>query len=1016
MKTNILKTAASLFLLAVVVLSIIPAPALGGETTATVTFYANGRIYNRETVNVGGTVPVPLAPAVPTGMVSFVGWSAELNGIDKLYDFSMPVTGSLNLFAQYSDKHLVSFKDADGDIFYTRLVEADDFVVPPAAPPSGTDDVFAYWAVGSTYDIYDFSLPVNSNIVLRPVYGNSYYIYFNSMRGTPVDDQLIGEDEKAEKPADPTRAGFKFAFWSKTLDANPGNSAAAYDFSATVTESFTLYAIWEPDSANKPEVKVIIWKEKENLPLLFDKTDVNNYVFHDSFVTWALAGTTIAISESEMNQDHSFRIPTHSEFHRSVPAVVEGDGSTAVNVYYTNKIYTLRFNLNHSSAVMKDENGLSPVIYTNSSNPNEQHSIQVKLGMDVEDIWPLNEVNNFSIYRTDGAGFLFQGWMIPFGLNSWYANNNVIFVSKRQVVTAEMLPSSIFGNGSETGYTLNAYWIDDGQNVDLKYMFEALPEEEKTGVPGVDYVEYDGKLYINSTGHSQLAISTGAAFMLKSIEGKTRLTEYALQFNSTTEELEPIIGTGFTQILIYDRNRHSLNFDTMGGSSIAGHTDILFSEPLSRHVPADPTRTDFVFTGWYEDREYQKPYDLENAVMPNRNLELYAKWEHKGATATFFDQNGGTALGVQNVKLGEAVRPPVNADPYFLEVGTSYVNLGVFRGWYQTLNNGLVVPYNFSNGIEKDVEIYGLYRTSGFKVVYDADGGTGTVPTDAETYKVNALAPVKNAALTKGTMILAGWQEKDKTGIIYYPGSTIKMYGNVNFEAVYANPNSLVNLVYHANHGGSAETITDTVIEGRTYALRDNQTFKRSGYALTGWSEIPGATTPQYSCGEGFLIPVGGTTLYATWEEVQYFTVTFVIRDADQHKGRITSQYEFRVEKGALSVQAIPVAVRPSVDIIPDADGEYKYRFIGWDALPVTIQRDLIVYANFEDLEKGGGTGTGNATVNNGSNGTENTAPPEQGLETPLLPGSPISGNPIVWLFLIAIAVFTFRRMRDRED
>ncbi|MDR2944092.1 MAG: InlB B-repeat-containing protein [Methanosarcinales archaeon] len=996
-------------------MSAVPAFVSAVPSAVTVTYYSNGTQYSEETVNYGEPVSAPLAPAVPAGMTSFIGWSAEINGPENLYDFSVPVSEDLNLFAQFSDKYLISFKDAGGDIYYTRLVEADGYAVPPKAPPSGTDDVFVYWVIDNTYDMYDFSLPVNSNIVLRPVYDNSYYIYFNSMKGMPVEKQFIGAGEKADEPEEPLRAGYNFVFWSTKMDADPNYSGNAYDFSAPIDESLTLYAIWKPDELNKPEVKVIVWNEKEGLPLQFDKMDPKNYVYYDSFVIWELAGSTVEITESEMNQSYDYYIPAHSVFYRSVPAVVEGDGTTAVNVYYTNKIYTLFFNLNDTAAEMTDRGQSPEMTYTNSANPEEQHSIEVKVNMPVEEIWPLNGNDNFSIYKTDSSSS-FQGWMIPLGLNDATGSSSyMIWVSKRMTVTAEMLPDSSYGNGSETGFTLDAYWISNGQDTGLRYMFEALPDEEKTGDAGVDYIEYGGKVYMNST-YSQIALSDGSAFKLKSIEGRTAVTEYALGFNDSSAELEELTGMNFTQYLIYDRMRFSLDFDTMGGSSISGETDIMSGEKLSTYVPAAPTRADYIFVGWYEDREYQKPYDLKNSSMPNRNLELFAKWERAGVTASFFDQDGGTLLGVQNLEYGGSVRPPANTDPYFLEIGTPYENSGIFKGWYQTLSNRLVVPYTFSNSIEKDVEIYGLYKTSGFRVTYDENGGTGKAPTDEETYKLNVLAPVKNASLQKESMILAGWQKIDSTGVIYYPGSTIKMYGNVDFEAVYAHSDSLVNLVYNTNYDGSTETKTDTVIEGRSYALRDDRTFKRSGYVLTGWSETPGATVPQYACGGEFLIPDGGASLYATWEEVQYFTVTFEIRDSEKHKGEITSQYEFKVEKGAPSVQAIPVAVRPSVDIIPDANGEYKYRFTGWDALPTFILKDLIVYANFENLERGGGS-TGGATVVENMAGAEDSGSqaedPMPGYETPLPPENPPR---IIGLFLIAVGFFTFVRKQDQEE
>lgn len=1025
------KKTAGILIAVMLMMSMMPSVVSADPLTVTVTYYSNGMEYSKETLTSGEKASSPIAPAVFAGNVSFAGWSKDPDGINNLYDFSTPVTENLNLYAQFSDKYLVSFKDADGDIFETQFIEAGEKVTPPTAPPSGTTDVFSYWAINGTDDIYDFNLPVNSNIILKPVYGNSYYIDFNSMKGTPVVDQLLAEGEKVSEPADPTRAGYEFAFWSKTMDAEPHITASAYDFSEDVTESFTLYAIWKANETNKPEVKVIIWKEKENLPIQFDKTDPSNFVYHDSFILEEKAGSIISIEENEMNNQYSYYIPEHSEFYRSVPATVEGDGTTSVNVYYTNIVYTINFHLTELNAEMIDSRQSPSKTYVYSENEDEQYSIQVKLNMNIEDIWPVKGHENFTVYLTGGDDPVFYGWTIPYGLNVNIDNpEGTILVSKRSIITAEILPDSTFGNGSETEFTLDAAWVEKMYvvEVDLRYMFEALPEDGKTGVNGEDYVEYNDKLYINNTAYSQKLISDGSLFVPKTIDGKTAVTAEALWFNKTADRLEEHIAGGavIDQYLLYDHIRYTLKFDTTGGSSIADETGIIAGEPLSGYAPADPIRDDYIFIDWYEDTDHLKPFDLENDIMPSRNLELYAGWEHVGVTATFYDRAAGTKLGVQNVELYGPVRQPINSDSYYREVGTAYENLGVFRGWYQTLNNGLVIPYDFTNRIDTNVEIYGLYKTAGFEVTYNANGGAGEVPTDSETYKVNALAPVQNAPLIKDGLALAGWQEADKAGVIYYPGSNIRMYGNVMFEAVYADTDSLVDLIYDANYAESPETKTDKVIEDRVYSLRDNQTFIRSGYILTGWSENPNDITPQYACNSEFLIPAGGTTLYAIWEEADYFTVTFAIRDEDQHKGTIASQYIFQVEKGAASAEAIPAASRPAVDITPDGSGKIKYRFTGWDALPAVIQQSLTVYGNFEDIkESGGGGGTGTAVIRDGTNEgntseENNTSAPapgsETGYEMPIAPGGAVGQAATVVMFPFAIAVFFFLQMRTGKE
>lgn len=53
---------------------------------------------------------VPSAPANPTnGNYTFVGWFYEENGVEKAFDFSMPIAKDLNLYAKWSSNTLVAY-------------------------------------------------------------------------------------------------------------------------------------------------------------------------------------------------------------------------------------------------------------------------------------------------------------------------------------------------------------------------------------------------------------------------------------------------------------------------------------------------------------------------------------------------------------------------------------------------------------------------------------------------------------------------------------------------------------------------------------------------------------------------------------------------------------------------------------------------------------------------------------------------------------------------------------------
>ncbi|MDV0444838.1 hypothetical protein MmiAt1_03820 [Methanimicrococcus sp. At1] len=1026
-------------LITILTAGIVPLAAAGADTHKVSFLYVSGSAYLTQDVEQGAKLGVPLAPAIPAGKLSFIGWSTEKDTFNA-YNFSKPVTSNLALYAHFSDKYMVSFKDADGDIYLFKLAEPGATVAQPQEAPQTTDEsFFLYWTVddgtGADHGSYEFTNPVNSNFVLRPIYGDSFYVYFHSMGGSPVDYQLIDKGDKAVRPEqNPARPGYNFSYWSLKEDAKPtAEDKAAYEYKFTentVAESFTIYAVWDSsEMAYWPEVKVVIWQEIENSAINFDNSDTTdsekdnykNYVYYDSYIYNAEAGKEFNPSQSAV--ETYITPPDHSVFYKISPVVVEGDGSSAVNVYYISKVYTVYFDLAVAGAELK----AGEETYTYDG---DKYSVKAKYNMDLANLWPLNGNDQFEISHST---YLFQGWQPPNGLNS--ETNNVIWVSKRLSLTENMIPSPSYFSDSE--YTVSATWLPSGYNVRLNYMFEALPIElnedgEPVGTFGEDFVKYNGKYYTLDTRFTQNIISDGAAAMkLKEISGTRNVSEYVMNL-SGTDLTNASLGEK-NMFLLYNRNRYELSFDLMGGSFSGGGiaseiADVYWEQELSEVYPGDPAREGYVFKGWYEEREYLRPFDISENIMPFRNLELYARWEPAGLVASFYDQPEGTLLGEQNVEIGGLIKKPKEAiDDYFIKEGAPYEKLGVFRGWHHTMSNGLVVKYDFSNSIGKDTVLYGMYQTDNYAVNYESAGETeGTVPTDDDKYKLGVRAIVKGSesGLKAGSMVLAGWEETDNRGIIYYPGSTIEIFSDVWFEAVYANVDEMTTLTYNADYTADGEAFPEElsipVILLKTYKLMDDQTFARNGYSLIGWAENSGSTEPDYEFDDLFEITAGDPVLYAVWAEIQYCTVTFAIHEDDVKKGEITSEFVFNVPKGSKSVEAIPVVSRPTVKLLPDDSGKVKYKFTGWEKLPEFITEDLIIYAAFEEIKDGGSSGTTTepAKVTETPERTDNSKPmqglesPVQGFENPL-PGGNIT---IIWIIPIAIATFVFCMRRELDD
>lgn len=83
---------------------------------------------------------------------------------------------------------------------------------------------------------YDVT-PSNSNLT---IYNSVHIVGFVTYGDTNLPNKEVGHGDVLAKPADPTRAGYKFAGWYTDKDFKN-----AYDFSKAVEGDFNLYAKWE---------------------------------------------------------------------------------------------------------------------------------------------------------------------------------------------------------------------------------------------------------------------------------------------------------------------------------------------------------------------------------------------------------------------------------------------------------------------------------------------------------------------------------------------------------------------------------------------------------------------------------------------------------------------------------------------------------------------------------------------------------------------------------------------------
>jgi uncharacterized repeat protein (TIGR02543 family) len=84
-------------------------------------------------------------------------------------------------------------------------------------------------------------------------------------------------------------------------------------------------------------------------------------------------------------------------------------------------------------------------------------------------------------------------------------------------------------------------------------------------------------------------------------------------------------------------------------------------------------------------------------------------------------------------------------------------------------------------------------------------------------------------------------------------------------------------ITFHANNGTGA--INPIIVNaGSSVTLPSGDGFSRTGYVFSSWNTIAAGTGTHYAAGSSFT-PTGNVTLYAKWERITSYTVTFDLND-----------------------------------------------------------------------------------------------------------------------------------------
>ena len=271
------------------------------------------------------------------------------------------------------------------------------------------------------------------------------------------------------------------------------------------------------------------------------------------------------------------------------------------------------------------------------------------------------------------------------------------------------------------------------------------------------------------------------------------------------------------------------------------------------------TRIDYKQVGWATSDGGAKVYELEGTYSANAATTLYPVWAEAEKHSVTYVANGATGDVPTQIPVAEGSSFTVaSADGLTMEGHN-------FAGWSDgstTYAAGSTYTMGTSN-----VTLTAQWTAIKHSVTYDANGGSGTVPTQADVEETGTFTVAAGTGLSKEHYTFAGWSDGVNT---YQPGTTYTM-GTVNITLT---AHWTANKYAVTFDGNDADVWTTEVIDetyGSAYVLPVNVPTK-VGYHFVGWfteevggTQITSSTIVNLSAAQ---------TLYAHFEINVYSVIT----------------------------------------------------------------------------------------------------------------------------------------------
>lgn len=293
---------------------------------------------------------------------------------------------------------------------------------------------------------------------------------------------------------------------------------------------------------------------------------------------------------------------------------------------------------------------------------------------------------------------------------------------------------------NDKNHTLYAFW----SNSPVKVNFDSV---------GGSYVGYINTIYNGKYGVLPVTSKKGYKFIGWYTEKNVgnQITENSI-VNVTSEH---------TLYAHWEAAAYTISFDANGGMCGTSIKEVKYDGTYGT-LPT-PTRTGYVFTGWYTGNSWGTNITSETVVNIISNQILYAHWDAITYTVTFDVCGGSCGTNSKNVIFNSSygTLPTPTRTGY------------TFDGWYTATDGGTKVTYSSVANIASNHTLYAHWTNNIYTVSYNGNGSTG-----GSTYNTTHTYDVTSNLATNGYSRtgynFTGWNTKyDGSGTSYENGQSV---------------------------------------------------------------------------------------------------------------------------------------------------------------------------------------------------------------------------------------------------